>query len=81
MAEFSKLKILSREFKYEENEFLEVNFSNCVKVRNVDGSYHLQKANDRRKIDMVAALLNALFIAYPKYFEPEQIPSVIRIGS
>lgn len=72
MAEFLKLKILSREFEYEENEFLEVNFSNCVKVRNVDGSYRLQKANDRRKIDMVAAFLNALFIAYPEYFEPKQ---------
>ncbi len=67
MAEFSKLKILNGEFKYEENEFLEVNFSNCVKIRNVDGSYHLQKSNKRRKIDMVDALF--CFVSTPIEFD------------
>ena len=53
MAEFLKYKILGKKFKYEENEFLKVNFSNCIEVRNVDGYYRIQKSNERRKIDML----------------------------
>lgn len=54
--------ILQQKFKYEENELLEINFSN-IKVdydTNMNKYFHKKKSNG--KIDMCMSILNALYL-------------------
>ena len=57
-----KEKILSQEFKYEENKLLEINFQNarCAYDTNKNAYVHKKKSNG--KVDMVVSLLNAVYI-------------------
>lgn len=57
-----KEKILSKEFKYEENKLLEINFQNarCAYDTNKNAYVHKKKSNG--KVDMVVSLLNAVYL-------------------
>ena len=55
-------KIVNKEFEYEENKLLEINFENarCTYDTNMNRYIHKKKSNG--KIDMVVALLNATYL-------------------
>jgi len=55
-------KILSQEFYYLENKLLEINFQNAKVVENNEKNIYLNKKKSTGKIDMVAALINAVFL-------------------
>lgn len=57
-----KEKILSEEFVFEQNELLKQNFLNARMVTNASMAYYLNKKKSNGKIDMVAALVNAMVL-------------------
>ena len=67
---FLKEKILKKEFKYNENELLEINFFNCVPKfgEDIEGLFTIVKKNNNSEIDMVLSLVNAVYLAYKKRF-------------
>ncbi len=55
-------KILSGEFRYEENKLLEINFQNARCVEDTNKNKYVSKKKSRGKIDMVMALINAVHL-------------------
>ncbi len=55
-------KVLNKEFKYEKNQLLEINFENarCVYDNNMNRYVNKKKSNG--KVDMVVALINAVYL-------------------
>lgn len=55
-------KIMNKEFRYEENKLLEINFQNakCVYDTNMNRYIHKKKSNG--KVDLVFALLNGIYL-------------------
>ena len=55
-------KIMNREFKYETNKLLEINFQNakCVYDTNMNRYIHKKKSNG--KVDLIFSLLNAIYL-------------------
>lgn len=55
-------KIVNKEFKYEKNQLLEINFENsrCVYDNNMNRYVNKKKSNG--KVDMVVALINAVYL-------------------
>lgn len=58
-----KEKILSKEFKYQENPLLEINFQNAKCVYDTNKNLYVNKKKSRGKIDMVVSLINAVYLA------------------
>ncbi len=54
--------ILQENFAYEENELLEINFSNARVVYDNNMNKYINKKKSNGKIDMVMSLLNALYL-------------------
>ena len=52
--------ILKQEFLYEKNELLEINFANAKEVLDTNLNGYVNKRKSNGKIDMVAALINAM---------------------
>lgn len=57
-----KEKILNKEFFYLENDLLEINFQNAKIVENNNRDMYLNKKRSTGKVDMVAALINAVYL-------------------
>lgn len=57
-----KEKILSQEFKYEENKLLEINFQNARCTYDTNKNAYVHKKRSNGKVDMVMSLLNAVYI-------------------
>lgn len=55
-------KILNREFHYEENKLLEINFENSRCVYDTNMNRYVNKKKSNGKIDMVVALINATYL-------------------
>lgn len=55
-------KILEREFEYEENTLLEINFQNTKCTYDTNLNRYINKKKSNGKIDMIAALVNACFL-------------------
>lgn len=55
-----KEKILGREFWYDENRMLEINFQNARCTEDTNLNKYVNKKKSAGKVDMVAALLNAV---------------------
>lgn len=55
-------KIINGEFHYTENKLLEINFENCRVMLNNNNDMYLSKKKSNGKIDMVAALLNGVYL-------------------
>ena len=55
-------KILNREFEYEENKLLEINFENSRCVYDTNMNRYVNKKKSSGKIDMVVALINAVYL-------------------
>ena len=54
--------ILNKKFSYNENKLLEINFTNCVQVEDTNLNKYLNKKKSKGKIDMVMAMINALYL-------------------
>lgn len=54
--------ILNKKFSYNENKLLEINFTNCVQVLDTNLNLYLNKKKSKGKIDMVMAMINALYL-------------------
>ena len=58
-----KEKILSGEFRYDENKLLEINFQNARCTEDTNLNKYVNKKRSAGKVDMVVALINAVFLA------------------
>ena len=55
-------KILSREFQYESNKLLEINFQNARCVYDTNKNAYVNKKKSNGKVDMVVSLINAMYL-------------------
>ena len=55
-----KEKILSKEFQYENNKLLEINFQNARCVYDTNKNQYVNKKKSTGKVDMVVSMLNAV---------------------
>lgn len=55
-------KILAREFEYEENKLLEINFQNARCVYDTNKNQYVNKKKSTGKVDMVVSLINAVYL-------------------
>lgn len=55
-------KILNKEFQYEENKLLEINFENSRCVYDTNMNRYVNKKKSNGKIDMVVAIINATYL-------------------
>ena len=55
-------KIANREFEYEENKLLEINFENAKCVYDTNMNRYVNKKKSSGKIDMVVAIINATYL-------------------
>ena len=55
-------KIINREFQYEENKLLEINFENATCTFDTNFNRYVNKKKSSGKVDMVVALINAVFL-------------------
>lgn len=57
-----KESILSKKYRYEENEMLEINFQNARCTEDTNLNQYVNKKKSTGKVDMVVALINAIFL-------------------
>ena len=57
-----KEKILSRQFKYDENLMLEINFQNARCTEDTNLNKYVNKKKSAGKVDMVVSLINATYL-------------------
>lgn len=57
-----KERILSQKFRYEDNKMLEINFENSRCTQDTNLNQYVNKKKSAGKVDMVVALINALFL-------------------
>lgn len=55
-------KIVNKEFKYTENQLLEINFQNARCVYDTNLNRYVNKKKSNGKIDIVAAMINAMYL-------------------
>ena len=55
-------KILDRKFRYEENKLLEINFENARCTYDTNMNRYITKKRSQGKVDMVVALINAVYL-------------------
>lgn len=67
-TKFLKEKILSKEFKYEKNTLLEINFQNSRCVYDTNKNQYVNKKKSKGKVDMVVSLINATYLLQQDYF-------------
>lgn len=63
-----KEKILSGEFRYTANKLLEINFQNARCVYDTNKNLYVNKKKSKGKVDMVVALINAVYLLQQDYF-------------
>ena len=57
-----KEKILNKEFQYETNRLLEINFQNARCVYDTNKNQYVNKKKSKGKVDMVVSLINAVYL-------------------
>lgn len=61
-TKFLKEKILSKEFAYEKNRLLEINFQNARCTYDTNKNQYVTKKKSTGKVDMVVSLINATYL-------------------
>ena len=56
-------KILGKEFFYDQNRMLEINFQNARCTKDTNLNYYVNKKRSEGKVDMVVSLINATYLA------------------
>ena len=72
-TKFLKERILTQTFAYDENRLLEINFANAREVKDTNLNGYINKRKSNGKIDMVAALINAMVFWEKEYSEGRNI--------
>lgn len=67
-TKFLKEKILSKEFQYEENKLLEINFQNARCSYDTNKNLYVHKKKSKGKVDMVVSLINAVYLIQQDVF-------------
>lgn len=62
-TKFLREKILQKKFFYDENELLEINFSNARCTKDTNLNLYVNKKRSVGKVDCVVSLINAVFLA------------------
>ena len=62
-TKFLREKILQKKFFYDENELLEINFSNARCTYDTNLNRYVNKKKSAGKVDCVVSLINAVFLA------------------
>lgn len=63
-----KEKILSKEFQYENNRLLEINFQNARCAYDTNKNMYVNKKKSKGKVDMVVSMINAVYLLQQDYF-------------
>lgn len=63
-----KEKIINGEFKYEPNKLLEINFQNAKCTLDTNLNFYVNKKKSNGKVDMVVAMINAVYLLQQDYF-------------
>ena len=63
-----KEKILSKEFQYENNKLLEINFQNARCSYDTNKNMYVHKKKSTGKVDMVVSMLNAVYLLQQDVF-------------
>lgn len=63
-----KEKILSGEFQYTSNKLMEINFQNARCTQDTNKNLYVNKKRSKGKVDMVVALINAVYLLEQDYF-------------
>lgn len=63
-----KEKILNKEFQYEKNNLLEINFQNARCTYDTNRNTYVTKKKSKGKVDMVVSLINAVYLLQQDYF-------------
>lgn len=63
-----KEKVLAGEFKYTTNKLLEINFQNARCTYDTNKNLYVNKKKSKGKVDMVVALINAIYLLEQDYF-------------
>lgn len=63
-----KEKILSKEFQYENNKLLEINFQNARCVYDTNKNLYVNKKKSTGKVDMVISIINAVYLLQQDVF-------------
>lgn len=63
-----KEKILAKEFQYEKNPLLEINFQNARCVYDTNRNQYVNKKKSTGKVDMVVSLINAVYLCQQDCF-------------
>ena len=63
-----KEKILSKEFQYENNKLLEINFQNARCSYDTNKNMYVHKKKSTGKVDMVVSILNAVYLLQQDVF-------------
>jgi phage terminase large subunit-like protein len=71
--------ILNKKFVYNENKLLEINFTNCVQTEDTNLNKYLNKKRSKGKIDMVMAMVNALYLLQQQVVTGEETDWAIQI--
>ena len=61
-------KILNKEFAYEKNKLLEINFQNARCTFDTNKNKYVNKKKSTGKVDMVVSLINAIYLLQQDYF-------------
>lgn len=61
-------KIMDKKFQYEENKLLEINFQNARCVYDTNMNRYVNKKKSNGKVDMVVALINAIYLLQQEVF-------------
>jgi phage terminase large subunit-like protein len=61
-------KIMERQFRYEENKLLEINFENARCTYDTNMNRYITKKRSQGKVDMVVALINAVYLLQQDVF-------------
>ena len=67
-TKFLKEKILSKEFSYEKNKLLEINFQNARCAFDTNKNLYVNKKKSKGKVDMVVSLINGIYLLQQDYF-------------
>lgn len=71
--------ILNKKFVYNENKLLEINFTNCVQTEDTNLNKYLNKKRSKGKIDMVMAMVNALYLLQQQVVTGEEADWAIQV--
>lgn len=63
-----KEKILAKEFKYENNTLLEINFQNARCTYDTNKNMYVHKKKSTGKVDMVVSMINAIYLLQQDVF-------------